>query len=164
MASHSLIGVPTGVPSLRQVARTMEQGQVGSVVVREASGTVIGIVTDRDLRRAVADGVSVAAPVETLMSTPVAAVTAEISCFEALARMAEAGIRHLGVLRDGVLDSLVTANDLLLAHGRSPMALLRAIRRAGDTGEVAALCRRTRCLGRRPGRPGWHGRTPWLAS
>lgn len=142
VASRTLVGVTRGT-DLRRTARIMEDGQVGSVVVREASGQVIGIVTDRDLRRAVAiGGLAPSAPVETLMSAPVAEIDAEASCFEALIRMTGAGIRHLLVTRAGQPAGMVTVSDLLLAHGRSPMALLRAIRRAGDFSDLQALCRR----------------------
>lgn len=141
VASPGIVSVPRGT-DLPATARVMEEAGVGSVLVREASGTVIGIVTDRDLRRAVARGMGLGAPVETLMSTPVAAIDAATPCFEALSRMTEAGIRHLLVTRQGSPAGLVTANDLLLAHGRSPMALLRAIRRAAGLDDLMALSRR----------------------
>lgn len=141
VASRGLVGVARGT-DLRRAARVMEDAAVGSLLVREATGSVIGIVTDRDLRRAVARGLGLDAAVETLMSAPVAAIDAATPCFEALSRMTEAGIRHLLVTSGGEPVGLVTANDLLLAHGRSPMALLRAVRRAGDTADLAALCRR----------------------
>ncbi len=145
VASRSLVRVPRGT-DLPQAARVMEAGQVGSVLVCEASGAVIGIVTDRDLRRAVATGLPLSATVETLMSAPVAAMAAEAACFEGLLRMTGAGIRHLLVTRDGEPAGMVTASDLLLAHGRSPMALLRAIRRADDADDLEALCRNIRPL------------------
>jgi CBS domain-containing protein len=141
VASRGLVAVARGT-DLPHTARVMEEAGVGSVVVREASGTVIGIVTDRDLRRAVARGIGLDATVETLMSAPVAALDAATPCFEALSRMTEAGIRHLLVTRDGEPVGMVTANDLLLAHGRSPMALSRAIRRAADLDDLIALSRR----------------------
>uniref|UniRef100_I2Q397 Putative signal-transduction protein containing cAMP-binding and CBS domains n=1 Tax=Desulfovibrio sp. U5L TaxID=596152 RepID=I2Q397_9BACT len=141
VASRGLVAVPRGT-DLRQAARVMEDGQVGSVLVREASGQVIGIVTDRDLRRSVATGLALSASVETLMSAPVAAIDADTPCFEALIRMTGAGIHHLLVETDGQAMGMVTASDLLLAHGRSPMALLRAIRRAGDVEDLEALCQR----------------------
>ncbi len=145
VASRRLVAVPRGT-DLRRTARVMEDGQVGSVLVREGSGQVIGIVTDRDLRRAVARGLSPEASVETLMSAPVAEIEAETPCFEALIRMTGAGIRHLLVTRNGEPAGMVTSSDLLLAHGRSPMALLRAIRRAGDFEDLQALCGRIRPL------------------
>ncbi|WP_139311587.1 CBS domain-containing protein, partial [Desulfovibrio sp. DV] len=100
VASRGVVGVVRGT-DLRQTARIMEEATVGSVVVREASGTVIGIVTDRDLRRAVARGLGLSAAVETLMSAPVAAIDAATPCFEALSRMTESGFRHLLVTIDG---------------------------------------------------------------
>lgn len=141
VASPGIVSVARGT-DLPATARVMEEVGVGSVLVREASGTVIGIVTDRDLRRAVARGMGLAAPVETLMSAPVAAIDAATPCFEALSRMTEAGIRHLLVTREGSPAGLVTANDLLLAHGRSPMALLRAIRRAAGLDDLVTLSHR----------------------
>ena len=142
VASRGVVGVVRGT-DLRQTARIMEEATVGSVVVREASGTVIGIVTDRDLRRAVARGLGLDAAVETLMSAPVAAIDAATPCFEALSLMTESGFRHLLVTTNGEPAGLVTANDLLLAHGRSPMALLRSIRRAAGLDDLAALSRRS---------------------
>ena len=142
VASRGVVGVVRGT-DLRQTARIMEEATVGSVVVREASGTVIGIVTDRDLRRAVARGLGLSAAVETLMSAPVAAIDAATPCFEALSRMTESGFRHLLVTVDGEPAGMVTANDLLLAHGRSPMALLRSIRRAAGQDDLVALSRRS---------------------
>ncbi len=145
VASRSLVDVRRGM-NLRQAARIMEEAHVGSVLVREVSGAVIGIVTDRDLRRAVADGLGLTAPVETLMSAPVVGVAADTPCFEALIAMTEAGIRHLAVARDGEIIGLVTANDVLLAHGRSPMALLRAIRRAETFEDLYGLSNRNQAM------------------
>lgn len=145
VASRGLADVPRGT-DLRRAARVMEAGQVGSVLVREAGGAVIGIVTDRDLRRAVATGMALDATVETLMSAPVAAIEAKTPCFEALLSMTGSGIRHLLVTRDGEPAGMVTASDLLLAHGRSPMALLRAARRAGDATDLRAISQGLRPL------------------
>lgn len=143
VASHGLVRVARGT-DLRTAARAMEAGQVGSVLVAEAAGPVIGIVTDRDLRRAVATGMGLSATVETLMSAPVATIAADTPCFEALIRMTEVGIRHLVVTRGGEPAGMVTASDLLLSHGRSPMALLRAVRRAEDSEDLQRLGRNLR--------------------
>ncbi len=145
VASRGLTAVPRGT-DLRQAARVMEAGQVGSVLVREGAGAVIGIVTDRDLRRAVATGMALDAPVETLMSAPVASIDAATPCFEALLQMTGSGIRHLLVTRNGEPAGMVTASDVLLSHGRSPMALLRAARRAADVADLGEICRGMRPL------------------
>jgi len=145
VASHGLVCVARGM-DLRRAAGVMEEGRVGSVLVREASGAVIGIVTDRDLRRAVARGIALSAPVETLMSAPVTAIDADAPCFDALIRMTGEGFRHLLVTVDGNPVGMVTASDLLLSHGRSPMALLRAVGRARDAADLRALCRGIRPL------------------
>jgi CBS domain-containing protein len=112
---------------------------VGSILVRDASGGEAGMVTDRDLRRAVALGVSVDAPVETMMSVPVESIEATESNFEALARMMGRGIHHLAVTEGGVVKGVISSQDILVEQGVSPMTLYRRILDARDYGGVYFL-------------------------
>lgn len=118
--------------TLGQAARLMIEEEVGSVLVCEASGQVMGIVTDRDLRRAMALGLSSQAPVETLMSSPLLELDEEDSLFEALSLMLQRGIRHLGVRgADGDL-RMISAQDLLIAQGSSPLELIGRVKAQKD--------------------------------
>ncbi len=113
--------------SLREAAAMMVERGVGSLLIQEENGEIIGIVTDSDLRKAVAMCMDYAAPVETLMTTPVVAMEAERPCFDGLLEMMRRQMHHLAVVRDGRIIGVVTAHDIMVMQGRTPMSLFREI-------------------------------------
>ncbi|MGE4292193.1 MAG: putative nucleotidyltransferase substrate binding domain-containing protein [Desulfovibrio sp.] len=113
--------------SIQMAAWKMSKHRVGSLLVREPSGEVAGIVTDKDLRKAVALGMDGSAPIENIMSTPVATVDENEVCFDALLKMMTRQIHHLAVTRRGVVAGVVTSHDIMVLQGKSPMALFRDI-------------------------------------
>jgi CBS domain-containing protein len=113
--------------SLREAAGIMVAQGVGSLLVTDPHGEAVGIVTDKDLRRAVAEGEPHDAPVEFIMSSPLATIGHREPCFDALLRMMSAQIHHLAVLREGRVAGMVTAHDIMLLQGRSPTSLFREI-------------------------------------
>lgn len=113
--------------SIQMAAWKMSKHSVGSLLVREPSNEVAGIVTDRDLRKAVALGMDYNAPIETIMSTPVATVDEGEVCFDALLKMMTRQIHHLAVTRQGHVAGVVTSHDIMVLQGKSPMALFRDI-------------------------------------
>jgi CBS domain-containing protein len=119
IGSRSVATVPESA-TVADVARLMEERNVGSVVIVEG-GRAVGIVTDRDLvlrvlrRGSDPRGVRAAA----VASTPVVTVTDESEPMEAAARMGEKGVRRLPVVgRDGALLGIVTLDDLIHHVGR----------------------------------------------
>ncbi|MEF2146321.1 MAG: putative nucleotidyltransferase substrate binding domain-containing protein [Desulfovibrionaceae bacterium] len=113
--------------TIQMAAWKMTKHNVGSLLVREPSGEMAGIVTDKDLRKAVALGMDYGAPIETIMSTPVAGVDESEVCFDALLRMMTRQIHHLSVTSQGAVIGVVTAHDIMVLQGKSPMALFRDI-------------------------------------
>lgn len=98
-----------------------------SACSRETTGEIIGIVTDSDLRKAVSMCMDYSAPVETLMTAPVMTMDAERPCFDALLEMMRRQIHHLAVSREGRVIGVVTAHDIMVMQGRTPMSLFREI-------------------------------------
>ncbi len=117
--------------TIREGARLMAEHGIGSLLVRGPDGDTAGIVTDKDLRRAVAEGESYDAPVEFIMSSPVATVGHHETCFDGLLRMMAGQIHHLAVVRpDGSEDKvigMVTSHDIMLVQVRSPLSIFRDI-------------------------------------
>ncbi len=108
--------------SLRRAARAMVEAGVGSAVVLE-DGSLAGIVTERDVLRAVAEASD---PDETLagavMTREVITVEPDWEIYEAAAEMAARRIRHL-VVKDGdKVVGVVSVRDVLLAGQRVPLA------------------------------------------
>ncbi len=96
-----------------EVARLMAAAGIRAVVIEEA-GRPVGIVTDRDLvLRAMAKGVSLDVPVESIMTPdPVTAEANEpIEVAQGLLR--HHGLRQVPLTRDGRVVGLVGLDDLV---------------------------------------------------
>lgn len=105
----------------------MAKQNVGSLLIREPSGEVAGIVTDKDLRKAVALGMDYNTPIETIMSTPVETIEEGAVCFDALMKMMTKQIHHLAVTRNDDVRGVITSHDIMVLQGKSPMAIFREI-------------------------------------
>jgi CBS domain-containing protein len=98
--------------SLRAAATSMWKQQTGSLLVMDGDA-LLGIVTERDVMKAVARGSDIdATPVSAVMTTSVITVTPETSLPDAARHMATRWIRHLPVLADGQVVGLVSQRDL----------------------------------------------------
>jgi CBS domain-containing protein len=99
---------------LAQVAKTMRVDNADSVAVMSA-GRLLGIVTERDLVRAIADGVNAEqAGAEVVMSKDPATVSADEDVSVVAAKMIALGIRHLPVLdEEGAPIGIVSAGELI---------------------------------------------------
>lgn len=135
MVNRAPVSVDFG-QTIQLSAWQMAKHNVGSLLVREPSGEVAGIVTDTDLRKAVALGMDYEAPIETIMSTPVATVESQTVVFDALLQMMTRQIHHLAVTRRGTIEGVITSHDIMVLQGRSPMSIFREIL---STDSVAGL-------------------------
>jgi len=115
--------------SLVQVAGDMDRYNVGSVVVVDADGGVVGIVTDRDVAvRGVARGRDPDASIRDIMSTHVIVLRDDADLFDAAQKMAESGCRRLPVTdADGALKGVVALDDLMILFARQADHLAHAV-------------------------------------
>ena len=98
--------------TLRDAAGRMWKQQTGSLVILDGA-ELIGIVTERDIMKAVARGDDLdATPVSALMTRAVITVTPDDSVETAAAHMATRWIRHLPVVADGKVVGMVSQRDL----------------------------------------------------
>lgn len=111
MTPVSLTGTPTD--ALRSAAERMWSQQTGSLVVVEAD-RLAGIITERDVLRAVARGVDPhSTPVKDVMTVDVRAVAPDTPLREAAHEMARHWIRHLPVVDgSGALAGLLSQRDV----------------------------------------------------
>ena len=102
--------------TLADVARQMRSADADSVAVM-ASGKLVGIVTEHDLVRAIADGVDPKqARAEVVMTANPATVGQDEEVSVVAVKMMRLGIRHLPVLdRAGQPIGLLSARDLVAA-------------------------------------------------
>lgn len=138
MAVHQ-VAVISPDKSVRESAKQMRTEHVGSLVVVDADGKPIGMLTDRDITiEGVARGVDLdAAKVSDLMTSPVVTATESEGMVTALARMRECGIRRLPIVDDqGCLVGVVTNSNLIKELSELLDGLVRNIG-SSKTREVA---------------------------
>lgn len=114
--------------TILKAAQAMATSKISSIIVIDQKKSLVGIVTDRDLReKVVAKGRDLNEPVKNIMSFPLITVDAHEYCFEAVLKMIKHNIHHIIVLNKGNLDGIVTNHDLMLLQGTSPLAFSKDI-------------------------------------
>ncbi len=119
MRLHALVGGTTEIigpeGTLADAAESMADHEVDYVIVIN-NRELVGILTERDLVMAVAEGVDLgAALVEEWMSEAPDTFKPDVTVSEAVAWLLETGYRHLPVVADGDLLGVVTIRDLMWA-------------------------------------------------
>ena len=101
------------------ITRTLAQHRIGAVLVVERDGTVLGIVSERDIVRALAslgEGVTRMTAGQ-LMTRVLFTVSPRSKVTDALQLMTDRRIRHLPVLEeDGSLAGMISIGDLVKAR------------------------------------------------
>jgi CBS domain-containing protein len=110
--------------SIAEAAQVMRKGWISSVLV---SGEPGGILTDRDLRWILADGLAPETPVGQVMSQPLKSLPAETPVYGASLYMLEENIHHLPLTRAGEVVGVITDTDLLRHQAKSPLYLLKRV-------------------------------------
>jgi len=99
--------------SIGEAADKMIAAGVGAVVVMEDMARIVGIVTERDLMRAVASRARAAeARVRQWMTESVVTIEPETPLEDAAKMMFERNFRHLPVMKDGRLLGIVSLRRL----------------------------------------------------
>jgi CBS domain-containing protein len=105
--------------SLGAIAAVLSRHRIGAVLVRDAGGDVLGIVSERDIVRGVAahGAEAIAMPAAEVMTRALHTVTPRTLVPEALALMTDRRCRHLPVIEeDGALAGMVSIGDLVKAR------------------------------------------------
>jgi CBS domain-containing protein len=109
-----VIGIePTA--TLQSAATLLAQKKIGAVVIRGAGGRLAGILSERDIVRAVAKQGPAALdlPVGQAMTREVITCAEDDTCAELMERMTSGKFRHLPVLRDNALVGLISIGDVV---------------------------------------------------
>jgi CBS domain-containing protein len=121
-----LIGAPVARvragASLRDVAAAMVERCVGALVVGERPGSAAGIVSERDLVRALAESRDPATTrAGDIASTKLLWCDADATIAEVAAEMMDAYVRHVLVEHGGRLVGIVSARDVLGAYASADL-------------------------------------------
>ncbi len=144
--SLSVSDVP-GVPPLlckqettiREAAQMLASSKATCVFVVDAAGVAVGIVTDRDFaEKVVAQALSLELKVTEIMSQPVVAVEANERLFHVLLAMVSRNIHHVLVTQQGTPAGVLTAHDLMVLQGKSPLNVVRFVETQTNVQDLAA--------------------------
>lgn len=118
--------VVSGTTTVREAASTMTRLGIDSLLVRDEAKSVMGIITNKDLRtKVVAAGLDHATPVQLIMVAPASSIPAQASCFEALLKMMKEQADHLAVENRKKIMGVITSRDIMVFQGVSPLHLFR---------------------------------------
>ncbi len=110
--TKALISVEPGT-TVFQVAKMMEQGGIGAVLVKK-DGTTSGIITDRDFAIKIAtQKLPLETPVDKVTSYPLETINSSETILIAADQMSSKKIRKLAVVEDGKIVGIITSTDLI---------------------------------------------------
>jgi len=113
LISKNPVTLEKGTPAINAV-KLMASNNMGSVIITEG-GKLAGIITDRDIIRGLARGISLDQPVEELGTTKnLVTVKEDDTIYTAVKKMAERNLRHLIVVDSkGNLVGVISVRDII---------------------------------------------------
>jgi len=104
--------------TLKDVVELLAAKGVGAVVVADASMSVLGILSERDVVRVIAHNGAAALddPVSRHMTSKVTTVTRDATVDQLMETMTQGRFRHVPVVEDGRLVGIVSIGDVVKRH------------------------------------------------
>lgn len=105
----------TSEQSIDEIVKMLRSEKIGAVVVCDDRGTVVGLISERDIIDGLADhGASVLGmDVGQLMTTAVVSCETSDNIVDLMATMTEKRIRHIPVIEDGKLKGIISIGDVV---------------------------------------------------
>lgn len=104
--------------TVAEVAVLISERRIGAVVISDDGKVVQGIISERDIVRAVATAGAEALTMEVaqFMTRSVVTSTGDETINQVMERMTNGRFRHLPVLKDGQLHGIVSIGDVVKQH------------------------------------------------
>lgn len=101
--------------TLAEAARMLNHHRIGAIVVIDASEALVGILSERDVVRAVAEGGAEALrqPVSSRMTGTVVTCRPDAGIDELMTLMTERKFRHVPIVEGGRLRGIVSIGDIV---------------------------------------------------
>ena len=113
-------GVVTTTPAatVGEAVDTLASHKIGALVIVDKSKRIVGIVSERDVVRAIARGgaQALSEAVETVMTRKVVTCTEDETINDVMTRMTRGRFRHLPVATNGRLAGIVSIGDVVKAR------------------------------------------------
>ncbi len=128
--------------SIHCAAQKMAAENVSALIVMQGQ-TLIGILTDKDLRkRVVAKAMDVSLPVTQIMTSKPNTIDAGASVASALLLMMQQNVHHLPVIQSNKVKGLVTVNDIVGVQADHPIFIVGNISKQTDVKGLVTVSER----------------------
>ncbi|MGY6560992.1 MAG: DUF294 nucleotidyltransferase-like domain-containing protein [Luteibaculaceae bacterium] len=130
--------------TVKEVAQVMHQHKIGSLIVSENGNKALGIITDKDLRRALAEFERPALLLATeLMSSPTLCISKSDTWHKAYLKMVKSKVRHLVITENGSPESallgIISEHDLLKQKQNTAVSIAKQMSNATTVEELKIL-------------------------
>ncbi len=120
--------------TIQSAAKILKEKKFGSLAVRDRSGKLAGIITERDIIRGIADrgATSLTYKVEDMMTREVKTCKTTDSLKDVMRLMAMRRVRHVPVVENGELLGIISSTDVVkyrLEEQAGELAVLRDVTR-----------------------------------
>lgn len=104
--------------TLSEAARLLARKRIGALLIRDQTGGIAGILSERDMVRAVSEESvqALAKPVSTYMTRDVMTCSLTDSIDELMELMTHRRFRHVPVLEAGRLVGIISIGDVVKSH------------------------------------------------
>lgn len=134
---------------LREALERMHKKRIGSILVTDAAGAPVGILTRYDiLGRITLAKVPLEAPISQVMIRPVHSLSSQHTAQDAALLMSRHGVRHVPVTQDGVAVGMVSERDLFAMQRQSLKNVSTSLRAAPDLDTLKLIALDIRRLAR----------------
>ena len=101
--------------TLRDIVDVLAAKHIGALIVADAKGDMLGILSERDVVRAIArhGADALEDPASNYMTTNVVTANEDDSVLGVVTKMSNGRFRHMPVLKDGVLVGIVSVGDAI---------------------------------------------------
>ncbi len=101
--------------TMKEVADILASRNIGAIVISDVQGSVLGILSERDIVRAIATRGPIALDdaVSMHMTTRVATAVEEDTVLATVERMTEGRFRHVPVVKNGKLAGIISIGDVV---------------------------------------------------
>lgn len=117
-AKGRAVAVAGADTTLQEIASQLAAKRIGALVIIDDNNAVIGIISERDIVRAIAasgEGV-LRAPVSTVMTKSVVTCEESVTLDELMSMMTKGRFRHAPVVMNGELVGVVSIGDVVKHH------------------------------------------------
>jgi len=111
----SLVATVRPTMTINDALDKLAEHNIGALIVTDADGEIVGIISERDIVRALPQrGPEVLnAEVSEIMTSPLVTATPHTDVVDAMRSMTDKRVRHLPVLDDGELVGIVSIGDIV---------------------------------------------------